>query len=138
MARSVTLLELDMVFAVCRLPTAADVSWVFRGPPGELVSVTRSETEVEGTTVICDVADVPGGVEADYGWHGFRFDGVFAFGEVGVLESVLTVLADSGVPVLVVSSFEADYLLVKAERVDRLKRALLDAGHQVRRYSGPS
>ncbi|MEL7239410.1 MAG: ACT domain-containing protein, partial [Planctomycetota bacterium] len=128
------LLELDTVFSVCRLPLDADIAWAM-GKPAELVSIVRSTSEAQGTTVICDVAIVPEGVEADRGWHGFRFAGAFAFGETGVLESVLRGLADAGVPVLAVSTFETDYILVKAERVDRLKRELTAAGHTVGRLA---
>ena len=135
MARRITLLELDTVFAVCRLPTGANVGWAFEGSPPELLSVTRSRTEMEGTTVICDVAKVPSGVEADWGWHGFRFAGAFAFGETGVLDAVLSVLAEAKVPVLALASFETDYLLVKAERVDRLKQLLTESGHEVFRLA---
>ena len=123
-----SLVTLKSIYAICRLPMAADTSWA----KGELVSVIRSRLDLQGTTVICDESSVPAeGVEADGGWHAVRFDGVFGFGEVGVLNSVLGPLSRARVPVISISTFETDYILVKAHRYDRVMEVLRDAGHTV-------
>ncbi len=118
--------ELPESYAVCRMPHGADAPWA----SGTLSSLTRSQREAEGTTVISDETTVPDTVEADRGWRAIRIVGVFGFGEVGVLGSVLNPLARAGVAVMVVCTFETDYVLVKAARFDRLKSVLIDAGHR--------
>jgi hypothetical protein len=83
------------------------------------------------TTVICEQDAVPADVERDDGWRALRFAGAFDFREVGVLSSVLSVLADAQVPVLTLSTFETDYLLIKSHRFDRVREVLEEAGHLV-------
>ena len=123
-------LELDLLpdlYAICRLPMAADSSWA----RGELCAVIKSRREVQGQTVICDESAVPlEKVEANRGWRAIRFIGAFDFGELGVLGSVLNPLARAHVPVLTLSTFETDYVLFKAERLNRVRHALEEAGHR--------
>ncbi len=116
---------LEGAYAICRVPAGADVSWAV----GELRVVIEARGEALATTVICDEASVPAHVERDDGWRVIRFEGVFDFSEVGVLSEVLSTLADARVPVMTVSSFETDYLLIKAVRFDRVRQVLQEAGH---------
>lgn len=92
--------------------------------------VARSRREAMETTVICPEAAVPPDVERDEGWHVIRVEGVFYFGEVGVLASLIDPLRDAGLPVLAVGTFETDYLLIKAERLNRVREVLEAAGHR--------
>ena len=127
-------LELDLLpdlYAVCRLPTDAAVPAWAGDDGGTFVCVMRSRREAQGLTVICEESRVPAeGVEADRGWSAVRFVGAFDFGEVGVLASVIVPLGRARVPAMSVSTFETDYVLFKAERLDRVRAALEEAGHR--------
>lgn len=92
--------------------------------------VARSQHEAMQTTVICPEPAVPPEVERDGGWHVIRVEGVFAFGEVGVLASLIDPLRDGRLAVLTVGTFETDYLLIKAERLDRVREVLEAARHR--------
>ncbi len=112
-------------YAVCRLPTGTPVDRV----TDEFLVIIRSTGESQGTTLVCYEPDAPAGAEIDRGWHVIKIQGTFDFGEVGVLAAVLVPLAKAQVPALVMASFETDYVLVKAHRLDRVRDALTDAGH---------
>jgi hypothetical protein len=62
-----------------------------------------------------------------------RVQGPFAFDVVGVMAALTTTLADAGVVLLAVATYQTDYLLVKAEQTEAAMRALSNAGHQVTR-----
>jgi uncharacterized protein len=125
--RSLTLTLLPDRFAVCRLPPGDPVpAWADAGGP--FVSVSRTPDEL---SVVCPEANVPAGVRAEAGWRCLRFAGPFAFTEVGVLAAALGPLAAAGVGVLAVSTFDTDYLLVKADQLDSAVGALRAAGHRV-------
>jgi hypothetical protein len=47
---------------------------------------------------------------------------------VGVIARITTVLADTGVSVLVISAFDTDYFLVREIDLERGLKALLEAG----------
>ena len=66
------------------------------------------------------------------GWRGFQVAGPLDFGLTGVVASLTRPLADAGVPVFVISTFDTDYLLVKEANLDRAREALAGAGHEVR------
>ena len=52
-----------------------------------------------------------------------------AFAEVGVLASFASPLAAAGVSLFTVSTFDTDYLLIKADRIAAAREALIAAGH---------
>jgi uncharacterized protein len=126
-------LDLDLhaePLAVCRLrPDAPTPSWVeiARGP---LVSITRTRHELS-LVVLQEL--VPPGVDAETGWRALSVRGPLAFSLTGVLASLAAPLADAGVPIFVVSTFETDWLLVDAIRLEHAVASLEAAGHRVHR-----
>ena len=115
-------------FAVCRLPATAPV------PPwaGSAIfsSVTRTADEL---SVMCPAAHVPAGTKAEAEWRLLKLAGPFDFGAVGILASVTTPLAKAGISLLAIGTFDTDYVLVKAARLEEALHALEAAGHTVRR-----
>ena len=125
-ARRFRLECLSGAYAICRAPAGAATDWA----AGDLVVMARSRSEALSTTVICDETCVPPTVEHDRGWRAIRFSGAFDFSEVGVLAGVLGTLAGAQVPVMTISTFETDYLLIKAHRFERVRQVLEEAGHE--------
>jgi uncharacterized protein len=124
-------LKLDLLpdrLAICRLaPDATIPEWAATG--AGFYSVTRAPGEL---SIICAEGAVPAAVKHDSGWRVFKIEGPFDFSAVGVLASVAAPLADAAVPIVAVSTFDTDYVLVKADQVERAVLALEGAGHQVR------
>jgi hypothetical protein len=58
--------------------------------------------------------------------------GTVPFSAVGVLSSLTAPLAEAGISVFAVSTFDTDYLLVKERNWDRAAAALRQCGHEVR------
>ncbi len=125
--RRLQLQLLPGTYAICRLASDADVGWA----SGDFQCVTRCTGELLPVTVITLAHAVPEAVECDAGWRVLRISGTFTFGEVGVLASVANALAQAGVPVVCTSTFETDYVLVRANRLDIARDALEAAGHAV-------
>lgn len=123
---SLRLTVVDVALAVCRLdPTDPVPAWATEGP---FVSVTRTPGEL---SVVCRDDAVPDGVRAERGWRALRVDGVLDFSLVGVLARLATPLANAGVSVFAVSTFDTDYLLVKEADLAAAVEALREAGHVV-------
>ena len=115
-------------FAACRLPPAEPVpAWA-----GSAVfsSITRTADEL---SVICPAAPVPAGVKAERGWRLLQVAGPLDFGAVGILASLTAPLASAGISLLAVATFDTDYVLVRAARLEAALHALETAGHTVRR-----
>ena len=127
MGQSLALVLLPDRLAVCRLsPADAVPDWY--ADAGPLAAVTRTDDEL---SVVCAQEAVPDGVQAERGWRVLKLEGPFAFTLTGVLAAVLVPLADAGVPIFALSTFDTDYVLVPGARADDAVAALRAAGHDV-------
>ena len=95
-------------FAVARL--RADEPLPAWGPQGPLWSVTRRGDEL---SVVCVDEVVPDGVRAERGLHALDLPEPLAFDAVGVLAGLAAPLAAAGIPILAISTYETDVLLVR-------------------------
>lgn len=69
---------------------------------------------------------------SDPGWACFKVEGPLEFSLIGVLANLATALANAGIPIFAVSTYDTDYILVKREQARAATDALTSAGHQVR------
>lgn len=81
--------------------------------------------------MVCPEADVPSGVLAEAGWRCLKVQGPLDFALVGVMASLTGPLAAAGVSLFALSTYDTDYLLVKAGNLAQAVDALESAGHTV-------
>jgi hypothetical protein len=124
-----TLVPLDGLFAVCRLAAETPLpAWAAGGRAGSFVSVTRTADEL---SIVCRQELVPDDIRCERGWRVLRVAGPLDLTLIGVLASLLVPLADAGIAVFVLSTFDTDYLLVKGDRLDAAVEVLRREGHGV-------
>ena len=88
--------------------------------------LSRTDREL---TLVCPTADAPEACEArEDGWRCLRIKGAMDFSLVGILSRLSNALAAAGVPLFAVSTYDTDYLFVKAQDYDRAVAALTEAG----------
>lgn len=123
-------LELQLLgerFAVCwldardRIPAWATASEV-------LSAITRTREEL---SIITEEAHVPVEIRAERGWRAFRVGGTLPFDLVGIFAAMAQPLAEAGISIFALSTFDTDYLLVKEEQLAAAQAALEGAGHRV-------
>ena len=86
----------------------------------------------EELSLVCRTEDAPANTtERDDGWRGFRIEGVLDFSLIGILSKISTILAENQIGIFAVSTYNTDYILVKAENFDRAMAALNAAGYEV-------
>ena len=126
-SRQLSLLLLDGTFAVCRLDSASSI------PPwataDKLFSLTRTGDEL---SIVCRQDAVAEGILCERGWRCWRVAGTIPFSVVGVLASLTAPLAEAGISVFAISTFDTDYLLVKTEDMAKAVEALRGQGHNIR------
>jgi len=119
-------------FAVCRLPPHEPVpTWV--STAGEFTSVSRTREEL---SIVCAEDAVPPGIQCANGWRILEVQGPLEFAQTGILAALATPLADAGVSIFAVSTYDTDYVLVEERQLDSALRALTAAGHTVEQYVG--
>lgn len=112
--------------AICRLdPQTPCPEWA---NAGSLTSITRTTEEL---SILCPQENVPEGVMADRDWRALKIQGPLDFALVGVLSELAGLLASAKVSIFAISTFETDYILVKADKLRRAIEALRIAGHHV-------
>jgi len=123
---SARLSVLEGRLAVCRLDVEAEVpTWATAGTP---FSVTRTPEEL---SVVCPEESVPDGVRCERGWRALVLEEPLDFSLVGVLASVARPLAEAGVSIFSISTYDTDHVLVREEALDGAVAALRGAGHEV-------
>ena len=86
----------------------------------------------EELSLVCRTEDVPEKtVERVDGWRGFCIEGVLDFSLTGILSGLSSILAENRIGIFAVSTFNTDYILVKAEDFDRAMEVLAAAGYEV-------
>ena len=107
--------------SVCQVKNLADVN--------DFLFLAKTDKEL---SVVCETAKVPENtINREDGWTAFRVEGSLEFSLVGILADLSHCLADAGISIFAVSTYDTDYILVKKDNWDRAKSALLNAGYEV-------
>ncbi len=114
-------------FGICRLGSRDRIPrWVHRSI---FFSICRSPDEL---SLLCEDRLVPDSVRCERGWSAIRVLGTLDLSLVGVLASLAQPLADAGIGLFTVSTYDTDYLLVREKRLDDAVAVLEAAGHSFR------
>ncbi len=121
---NLTLRFFDGEYAVCSLRdlTRIDLS-------GDLFFLSRTPEEI---SLVCPAGRVPdSALKVEGGWSLFRVEGRLDFGLIGILAKMTALLAESGISVCAVSTFDTDYFLVKASVADRTRSLFRENGYAI-------
>jgi hypothetical protein len=122
---NLTLSLLPDNFSICRLGPEVDIPpWALAG---DFFSITRTKEEL---SLVCSQEIVPNGIQCEQGWRCIMVRGPLDFSVTGILASLTTSLAEAGISIFAISTFDTDYLLVKADNLQRAILKLKEAGHQ--------
>lgn len=86
----------------------------------------------EEKSVVCLTEEVPENViRREDGWKAFRIQGVLDFSLVGILAKIADALAQNGISIFAVSTYNTDYVLVKKENYQRGLDILESLGYTI-------
>jgi uncharacterized protein len=118
---------LPQKYAMCRLdPNGRIPYWGLLGD--DFISLTRTSSEL---SIACLQDNVPDDVTADRGWRCVKVEGSFDFSMSGVHASLAIPLAEAGISILAIATFETDHLLIQEHDLDRALEVLVNAGHHL-------
>ena len=80
---------------------------------------------------MCPQVNLPHDVAAERNWRVLQVVGPLPFEMVGVLRSLVTPLANAGVSIFALSTFDTDNILVRDEVFETACQALTKAGHMI-------
>lgn len=79
--------------------------------------------------IVCPEANVPPGVKKEGPWKIIGIDATLDFNQVGIIASLAVPLAEAGLSIAPIASFDTDYLLVRETDLAKAKETLTAAGH---------
>ena len=98
---------------------------------GTFFFIGRTDEEI---SLVCPTAEAPARTLArEDGWRGFRIRGTLDLSLVGILSRLSAVLAEAGIGIFAVSTYNTDYILVKEKDLDRALDMLAAAGYEIDR-----
>ncbi len=113
-------------YAVCRLaPDQAIPDWALSG---DFVSVTKTPEEL---SVVCPEQAVPHGIKSERGWRALKVEGPLDFSLTGILASISAILAQSGISIFAVSTYDTDYILVREQDLEPAVEALSQGPYEI-------
>lgn len=109
-------------FSVSQIPDIQEIplseDFVFLGKTNEEISL------------VCRTAAVPlHTIAREDSWKAIKVQGILDFSLVGILAGISAVLADRGIPIFVVSTYNTDYILMKAKSLAAARSALTENGY---------
>ena len=128
-----SLVLLDEPLAVCRLEPGDPVpGWALTSAPVSVVARTPTELSlVVAERSVPPAEDREPGLRVEGGWRAFMVRGPLPFELVGILAAIAQPLAAARVSIFALSTFDTDWVLVKAADLLRAGEALEAAGHEV-------
>ena len=116
-------------YAVCRLAASDPLpSWFSLADGAFAAVVRRGEGEL---SLVCPSDAPPADAVAERDWVALELEGPMEFALTGVLASVAAPLAEAGVPIFALATYDTDVVLVPGARSAEAIEALRAAGHEV-------
>ena len=115
------LVIIDKTFSVCKVSDYADID---KGSEFVFTGATDEEH-----SLVCPVELVPANtIERSDGWKAFRIQGILDFSLIGILSKISTLLADNGISIFAISTFNTDYIFIQQKDFARALEVLMQAG----------
>ena len=116
--------KIDHNFSVCQVE---DYSLVNLNSEYSFIGKTDEEKSLVSIT-----DEVPANViQQDDGWKAFRIQGVLNFSLIGILAKIAAALADNGISIFAVSTYNTDYVLMKKENYQKALDVLKALGYMI-------
>ncbi len=115
--------RLEHDFSICKVH---DYSLV--NPNDEFCFTGSTEEE---KSFVCITERVPENcIIREDGWKAFRIQGVLDFSLIGILSKIATILADNGIGIFAVSTYNTDYIFTKSADFQRAVDLLEGSGYK--------
>lgn len=121
---AVEIKRIEYDFTVCQVADFSQVDW-------ESEYCFAGKTDEEHALVCITEKTPANALRCDSGWKAFRIQGVLDFSLVGILSKISGLLAENGIGIFAVSTYNTDYILTKKENFSKALDVLSDAGYTI-------
>ena len=113
-------------FGVCRLDKNSLIpEW---SQKGDFFSITRTSDEL---SIVCNEDNIPKDIKFEKDWRILKVEGPLDFSLIGILSKISTILAQNGISIFAVSTYDTDYILVKDKDIKNAIASLIKESYEV-------
>ena len=118
------LLLLDQHFSVCRLSSDSPIpDWAYQS---SFFNICKTDEEL---SIVAETKYCPEQITTESNWRALKVQGPLDFNLTGILASLTQPLADAGISIFAISTYDTDYILLKETCLEKTKAVLTQAGH---------
>ena len=118
-AQKLMLSVLPEKFGICHFDEKSPVpDWA---KDASFYSVTKTKDEL---SVVCAQDKIPGGVLFEENWRAFKLESLVDMYSVGIIASLSKPLADNGISIFNISTYQTNYILVEEKNLEKAKKIL--------------
>ena len=115
---------IDKSLSICKLEDLSQVDWA-----SPFCFLSKTDEEI---SLVCETDCVPPNtVDREDGWKAFRIQGILDFSLIGILSRISAILAEEGIGIFAIFTYNTDYILAKAEHFSKAITALDRDGYAV-------
>ena len=121
-----TMKLLNGKYGVCRLDKNELIpGWAQNS---DFFSITKTSDEL---SIVCSQDDIPDDIKCEKDWRMLKILGPLDFSLIGILSSISTILAQKGISIFAISTYDTDYILVKNKDIDNAIAALIAERYEI-------
>jgi hypothetical protein len=124
--KTLTMKLLKEKYGVCRLDKAELIpEWTKNS---KFLSITRTDEEL---SIVCSQESIPEDIKCEKDWRILKILGPLDFSLIGILASISRVLAQNGISIFAISTYDTDYILVRSKDIDNAVKSLIGENYEV-------
>jgi uncharacterized protein len=94
----------------------------------DFFSITKTSDEL---SIVCSEDNIPNDIKCERDWRILKIEGPLDFSLIGILASISTILAQKGISIFAISTYDTDYILVKNKDIDNAMDSLIKERYEV-------
>jgi len=94
----------------------------------DFFSITKTCDEL---SIVCSQDDIPNDIQCEKDWKILKIEGPLDFSLIGILASISTILAQKGISIFAISTYDTDYILVKNKDIRNAIDSLVKERYEI-------
>ena len=94
----------------------------------DFFSITKTCDEL---SIVCSQDAIPNDIKCEKDWRILKIEGPLDFSLVGILASISTILAQKGISIFAISTYDTDYIFVKNKDIDNAIESLIKERYEI-------
>lgn len=115
---------LEGIYGVCQIKDIENITKYFKEK--EFFSITKTEDEISIVTLQENIKE---DVKSEKDWKILKIEGTLDFSLIGILAKISGILANHSISIFVISTFNTDYILIKADKIQKAISVLSKEGY---------